>query len=149
MTRKIALLFVVFFISLSCGNQANSKEQSDNEKNMAEAPVPREVMDKGEEIYRKHCMACHQADGSGNPGMFPPLSETKTVNGDKEKLINIILNGQEGKIEVKGEIYNQVMVPHSFLTDKEIASVLTYVRKSFGNNSTRINPEEVAKLRTK
>jgi len=146
---KTALFFVVFFISFSCGNQANSKEQFDNEENIAEAPIPRMVMDKGEEIYRKHCLACHQADGSGNPGMFPPLSDTKTVNGDKDKLIDIVLNGQEGEIEVKGEIYNQVMVPHSFLNDEEIASVLTFIRNNFGNNSTRITPEEVAKLRTK
>lgn len=144
MLRKIVLFFAVFLISLSCGNRANSKEKSGNEK----APVPQVVMDEGEEIYRKHCLACHQTDGSGNPGMFPPLSETKTVNGDKEKLIDIVLNGQEGEIEVKGEIYNQVMVPHSFLNDKEIAHVLSYVRKSFGNNSSRISPEEVAKLRT-
>ncbi len=145
MIKRLSFFILMFLIFTFCGNQANSHERE--KVPGTRKSISPEVLEKGEEVYKKYCLACHQSDGSGNPGMFPPLSETKTVNGDKETLINIILNGMQGKIIVKGEVYNQVMVPHSFLSDKEIAAVLTYIRNSFGNNSGAITEDEVGKLR--
>lgn len=82
-------------------------------------------------------------------GMFPPLAKSDWVNGDKERIIKVVLNGQQGEIVVNGEKYNNAMVPHNFLTDQQIADVLTYVRSSFGNTSGPVTPEEVAALRGK
>jgi mono/diheme cytochrome c family protein len=79
--------------------------------------------------------------------MHPPLIESDFVNGDKEELIKITLEGLSGKIEVNGETYNSIMPPHSHLSNKEIADVLTYIRGSFGNNSSEITPEEVQEVR--
>ncbi len=101
----------------------------------------------GEKVYKQYCFACHQMDGNGVPGTFPPLTQTEWVNGEKERLIKLVLNGMEGEIEVKGETYNSVMTPHNFLSDEEIAGVLTYVRSNFGNNSSAITVEEVQKVR--
>ena len=103
----------------------------------------------GREIYEKHCLACHQIDGSGVPGFYPPLSKTEWVTGDKERLIEILLRGLSGKIEVNGESYNQEMASAEFLTDTEISAVLTYIRRSFGNDSDEITSEEVSHVRTK
>src|SRR5690606_12001881 len=101
----------------------------------------------GKKVYDSVCLACHMADGSGVPGMHPPLIQTDWVNGDKERLIEITLNGMSGKIEVNGETYNSIMPPHSHLSDKQIADVLTYIRQSFGNNASEITVPEVQKVR--
>ena len=97
-----------------------------------------------------HCATCHQEDGNGLPAaQFPPLTQTKWVLGDKDKLIKLTLHGLLGPIVVKGKKYpGQVpMTPFKGLSDEEIASVLTYVRNDFGNQATPIYPEEVQRIR--
>ncbi|MDA8763749.1 PQQ-dependent sugar dehydrogenase [Flavobacteriaceae bacterium] len=101
----------------------------------------------GQKIYNQYCMACHQSNGMGASGRFPPLNGTDWVTGDKQRLVNLILNGMEGAIEVNGEIYDGVMPQHSFLNDDQIADVLTYIRTHFGNQAESISAEEVEKLR--
>lgn len=103
----------------------------------------------GKDVYQTYCMACHQADGKGVPGMNPPLVATDWVTGDKTRLINVILKGLNEKIEIAGESYQNVMASHSFLTDEQIANVLSYIRNSFGNEASDISEEEVAALRAK
>lgn len=101
----------------------------------------------GEKTYYTYCSACHQKGGRGATGRFPPIANTDWVSGDKERLIKIVLEGMEGSIQVHGETYNGVMPQHSFLSDKEIAEVLTYIRSNFENNASAVTPEEVARLR--
>jgi glucose/arabinose dehydrogenase/mono/diheme cytochrome c family protein len=99
-------------------------------------------------VYTMYCGACHQRDGKGDGGRFPPLAESEWVNGDKTKLINVVLNGLSGPITVKGLPYSETMPAHgSFLNDDQVAEVLSYVRKSWGNNSDAISSEEVAAVR--
>ena len=114
---------------------------------VAQKEIPAEVMQRGENVYKTYCLACHQTNGTGNPGMFPPLDQTKKVLGNKDELIGIILHGLSGKIEVKGETYYQAMAPHNFLSDQQIADVLTYIRNSFGNSASMVTKEEVRKVR--
>lgn len=87
------------------------------------------------------------ADGGGVQGMNPPVIKTTYVLGDKTRLINIILKGMAEGAEIDGETYNNVMPSHKFLTDQEVADVLTYVRNSFGNQATAITAAEVKKIR--
>ncbi len=101
----------------------------------------------GEKTYYTYCSACHQKDGGGATGRFPPIANTDWVMGDKERLIKIVLEGMEGSIQVHGETYNGVMPQHSFLSDKEIAEVLTYIRANFENNVSAIDSMEVKKIR--
>jgi len=101
----------------------------------------------GQKIYNQYCMACHQSNGLGTSGRFPPLNGTDWVTGNKERLTNIILKGMEGVIEVNGEIYDGVMPQHSFLNDNQIADVLTYIRTNFGNQAQSIMAEEVENFR--
>ena len=72
---------------------------------------------------------------------------TDWVTGDKRKLIDVVLNGLEGPITVNEQPFNGIMPPHSFLKDAEVASVLTYIRKSFGNDASTIYADEVARVR--
>lgn len=106
-------------------------------------------MSNGKKVYDLYCQACHQADGNGVPRLNPPLSGTVYVNGSKTRLIDIVLKGLSDPIEINGEEYNNPMAAHDFLTDQQIADVLTYVRNSFGNKSGPITVQEVKKQRAK
>jgi mono/diheme cytochrome c family protein len=105
-------------------------------------PVANELM-AGKRIYDQYCVACHMSNGSGAPGMNPPLAGVDMVTGDKSTLIKIMLNGLSEPMVIKGETYNNAMPAHSFLSDKQIADVLTYIRNTFGNKADPITPEEV------
>lgn len=108
---------------------------------------------KGAEIYAReaHCGTCHQANGKGLPDAgFPPLAGTKWVNGDPDRLIKLTLKGLIGPIEVLGKKYpGQVpMTPFEYiLNDEDIAATLTYVRNSWGNKASPIQPADVARIR--
>jgi mono/diheme cytochrome c family protein len=106
-------------------------------------------IERGKTVYNNNCLACHQVNGSGVPGMNPPLKKTKYVMGDKKKLINIVLKGLDEEIVVNDETYSNVMPPVNYLSDLEIADVLTYVRNSFGNKASQVKEAEVKKLRPK
>ena len=107
----------------------------------------RNASSPGESTYYTYCSTCHQKDGRGAPGRFPPLANTDWVAGDKERLVKIILKGMEGSIEIKGEAYNGVMPQHSFLSDEEISGVLTYIRSNFGNDASAVGTDEVKNIR--
>jgi glucose/arabinose dehydrogenase/mono/diheme cytochrome c family protein len=104
---------------------------------------------EGGAIYNTYCGACHQFNGMGSPGRFPPLAGAEWVTGDKSRLIGVILNGLSGSIKVKGAPYDGVMPAHAFLKDSEIAAVLTYIRSNFGNQSSPVSSNEVGALRHK
>lgn len=101
---------------------------------------------RGKMVYEQNCLACHQADGSGVPALAPPLIKGTFVGGDTAKLIEIILDGMQG-VEINGEYYANPMPAFSFLSDQEIADVLTYVRNSFSNNAGEVTKEEVTQAR--
>jgi mono/diheme cytochrome c family protein len=101
----------------------------------------------GKSIYVKHCLTCHQADGGGVPNMNPPLIGTSYVLGDKTRLIKVVLNGFSESVDIDGESYSNVMPAHDFLKDKEIAAVLTYVRKNFTNKAGPVSAAQVKAVR--
>ena len=101
----------------------------------------------GQKLYNTFCGTCHQQDGQGAFGRFPPLANTDGVSGDKARLIDVVLHGLEGTIEVNGEIYDGVMPPHNFLSDEELAEILTFIRQNFGNEASAVSPEEVNEVR--
>ncbi len=101
----------------------------------------------GEKVYSIYCGTCHQRNGQGASGRFPPLAKSSWVTGDKKLLISIVLKGMEGPIEVNGEQFNGTMPQHSFLNNDEIANVLTYIRQNFGNNASEVSAEEVEAMR--
>lgn len=101
----------------------------------------------GGKVYGVYCQACHQGNGRGDSQRFPPLDGSEWVTGDAERLIEVVLNGLEGPIDVKGQPYNSVMPQHSFLKDEEVAEVLTHIRQNFGNKAEAISTQEVAAVR--
>ena len=115
-------------------------------------------IESGKEIYMKAapggglCFTCHQPNGQGISGQFPPLAGSDWVLGEKERLIKISIHGLMGEIEVNGVKYNNVMappgIPPGSLTDQQIADVLTYIRNEWGNSASAVSPEEVATIRS-
>ena len=104
--------------------------------------------DDGEQIYMTRCMSCHQTDGKGIAGVFPPLDDTEWVEGDKGRLIRIVLQGLTGETTVQDIVYSGAMPPwQSFLNDEEIAAVLTYVRGAWNNEASAVTPQEVTAVR--
>ncbi|GAB3577415.1 hypothetical protein GCM10027578_45070 [Spirosoma luteolum] len=106
------------------------------------------VKSPGQIVYEQNCLTCHQANGSGVPNLNPPLRNTDWVLGDKNRLINVLLKGLQGQ-EIEGEPYDNVMPAHDFLTDQQLADVLTYIRSSFGNKASAITPDDVKAQRGK
>jgi mono/diheme cytochrome c family protein len=81
--------------------------------------------------------------------MTPPIVKSDWATGDKTRLINVLLKGLDGDIEVSGDQYSQVMPKQDHLTNTEIAQILTYIRQNFGNDAGAIFPDDVAALRDK
>ena len=104
-------------------------------------------VNRGEAIYKKECLSCHQVDGGGVPHMNPPLAQSSNVLKDKQKIIAVVLKGMSDRIPLDDEYYSNVMASHNYLTDQQIADVLTYVRNSFGNKATAVTFAEVKAVR--
>lgn len=100
----------------------------------------------GKSVYMQTCFACHQAEGQGIAGAFPPLAESDYLNEDVNRSIDVVLKGLQGEITVNGETYNSAM-PAQNLSDEEIANVLTYVYNSWGNSKKEVKAKEVAQRR--
>jgi mono/diheme cytochrome c family protein len=105
----------------------------------------------GENIYEMACLPCHQPEGKGLAGVYPPLFGSEWVRGDAARLIRIVLHGLAGPINVAGQNYggpNAVPMPSlGGLTDEQIADVLTFVRAEFGAGSSAVSPEQVRLVR--
>jgi mono/diheme cytochrome c family protein len=103
---------------------------------------------RGQKIYVKTCLTCHQADAGGVPGMTPPLQKSPYVQGPSTKLIGIVMNGLNDGVEIDGESYSNPMPPFStVLKDQEIADVLTFLRSNFGNKAGPVTVSQVSKIR--
>jgi len=134
-------------------NGRSVQEEKDESISTKLTGAERELFIQGKEIYSRegYCSTCHQPDGGGlSASQFPPLAGTQWVLGSEERLIKLTLKGLMGPIKVLDREYpGQVpMTPFAgLLNDEELASVLTYVRNSFGNEALAISPEKVKEVR--
>ncbi|VTU16312.1 c-type cytochrome [Variovorax sp. RA8] len=102
----------------------------------------------GRQLFVAKCQACHQANGQGLPGVFPPLAGASWVKGSVEVPVQILLHGLNGPIEVAGATYNGAMPAFGEqLNDAELAAVLSFVRGEWGNSSPTVEVEVVQSAR--
>jgi nitrite reductase (NO-forming)/hydroxylamine reductase len=101
----------------------------------------------GESVYKNACLACHQPDGKGLAGVFPPLAGSDYLLADRKRAARHVLQGLTGKIKVNGKEYNGVMPPMTQLKDPEIADALTYALNSWGNRGGVMTAAEVTQIR--
>lgn len=113
----------------------------------ATAPSKAERISNGEKLYSANCAACHQANGAGLTGAFPPLAASDYIAADPMKAVHAVLNGLTGPITVNGNDYNSVMPNLSYMSDTDVADVVTFVINSFGNKGGDINAAQVAAAR--
>ena len=102
----------------------------------------------GKALYSGTCSVCHQDNGAGLPGVFPPLAKSDYLaTQPKEQIVRVVLNGLSGAVKVNGQDYNSVMPPMSQLRDDEIANILSFVQTSWGNSGERVRKEDVTAVR--
>ena len=127
-------------------------ERAQREAMQAYLDRPREpagpVEVDGAALYAQQCAACHQANGQGLAGAFPPLSGAEWVTADPQVPVKILLAGLSGQITVKGQTYNGAMPAFgSVFNDAEIAAIVSYVRTSWENDAGEVTAEQVAEIR--
>lgn len=132
---KFLSIFILSIILISCGGETNdSSEFTPSESNSEFAA--------GKEVYLQNCVACHQTNGQGVEGAFPPLANSDYLFADKKRAIGIAANGMEGEIVVNGVIYNSVMASQG-LSKKEVFDVVNYILNAWGNSEGTVTMEEV------
>jgi mono/diheme cytochrome c family protein len=106
---------------------------------------------QGEKIYAQRCQSCHQLNGAGATGVYPPLAGSEYVL-DKNPAVpaSIVIHGLQGPITVKGQQFNSLMPAYGIgitMSDEEVAAVLTYIRTSWGNTASTVTAADVASAR--
>jgi mono/diheme cytochrome c family protein len=114
----------------------------------APKPVQVSLFDRGARVYRNQCAQCHQAEGNGVPGVYPPLAGSDWVTGHPQIMARILINGLNGPIVVKGNTYNGNMPAFGpgglALSERDIAAVITYTRQEWGNAASEVTEEMIA-----
>jgi mono/diheme cytochrome c family protein len=146
---------VLLAASLSaCSSSASSAASSDNDAAAAASAAPAATSsaaqnvasaNDGAGVYATNCSSCHQSNGAGLVGAFPPLALNTVVTGDPKTVIHIIKFGLSGKIQAGSQTYNGTMPAWGQnLSDGQIASVVTFVRSSWGNRAPAVSAADVA-----
>ena len=150
--RQFAVAVGTVALLAACGGDTQQEAVPDGATpDAAAAPAQTVAAVDGAQIYTR-CATCHQVNGQGLPGTYPPLANSAIANGDPVVPVAVITHGLQGPIEVDGKQFNSVMPPYGTgqpLSDDEIAAVLTYVRTSFGNSSGAVTAQQVADARAR
>ena len=144
--RLAALVLVPALVA--CGGAERPSSGSDTAAGTPAVAAGTPAPGSGEQLYQQRCVSCHQANGEGLAGAFPPLVGSEyALAANVAVPIRIVLNGMQGPVTVKGAQFNGVMPPGGAgiaLSDEEAAAVLTYVRSTWGNSASAVTPQQVA-----
>lgn len=146
-TISVLVLFAMgFYLGKYSGTFGTTAHEVEMPPRVDEERVEPEV--HGDRLYAGLCQPCHQSDGQGTPGRYPPLADSEWVVEDPETPTLIVLFGLEGPITVRGEQYDEMMDPFAHrLNDREVAAVVNFIRTSWGNDAPEIEPGLVEELR--
>ncbi len=132
------------------GDESVASALRAGEKPAGAVPAEKTATD-GKTIFMQSCMMCHQPEGQGIPGAFPPLAKSDFLatlsNSKRDELVAMVLHGRTGKITVNGQDYNGVMTPVAGLDDAKLAAVLSFVSNAWGNKAPAFTVDEVKKAR--
>ncbi len=144
---SVLFLFAMgFYLGRYSGSWSTVAHEVESPLASTAAPVKRTV--DGSLVYTGVCQTCHQSDGSGVSGQYPPLTASEWVLADAETPVRIVLYGLEGPITVKGSVYNNKMPQfYDKLADDEIAAVVNHIRSSWGNSADPVDESLVASIR--
>jgi mono/diheme cytochrome c family protein len=116
---------------------------------MAETPPPAgDSRPPGQQLYGRHCLSCHQADGYGVPNLQPAIAGGTWVKGDAKALALFVMTGGFDSAQRKEDASSHnVMPPFRQLTDADLADILTFIRARFGGGASAVTPAMVAEAR--
>ena len=138
----------VYLVEHSGGYRWDAYSPDFNPSAGAPKPIEITLFDRGAKVYRNQCAQCHQADGNGVLGVYPPLAASNWVTGHPQVVSRILINGLNGPIVVKGSNYNGNMPAFGSsglaLSDKDIAGVITYIRQEWGNSASDVTEATIA-----
>lgn len=148
-TLKKTLLCAGLMLGLqACAEPTKNDALAEHKAEMQSAQVDLKTqLAAGEKLYQTHCSACHQKDGEGLKGAFPPLAASDYLMEDRLRAINTVIAGLSGEVTVNGVKYNAVMPNFSYLKDDEVANIVTYVMNSWGNKGYQVSAAEVNSAR--
>lgn len=162
-SRTIGLLAAITLLA-GCGGGGTEDTGDPGAGGTGDAAVParetrgeralrhKAMRTRGVAVYRDHCLTCHQVDGGGVPWMQPPLAGSAIVTGPVDPLIELTLRGigadEPGTLPATGE-WSQNMAGFRMLSDEDIASVLTYIRDTWGNDADAVEPAFVSAVRNR
>jgi mono/diheme cytochrome c family protein len=101
--------------------------------------------------FQAVCITCHQANGQGIPGTYPPLAGSEWVKGPASRVIRIVVYGLKGDIHVEGHDFNAAAMPvfgqvsgsaYNW-SDDRIAAVISYIRHEWGNDADAVTVDDV------
>jgi len=154
-TLSALILFAGTYLNRYTGHYSPFIFNENAKPGGAEAAIKIDPIALGKKQFGAVCITCHQAQGQGVPGVYPPLAGSEWVNGPADRVIRIVLYGLKGDIHVEGKVFNAAAMPvfgqvtgsaYSW-SDDRIAAVLSYVRQDFGNKADPITADEVAAIR--
>jgi len=100
----------------------------------------------GAKIYATKCFVCHQVNGEGIAGAFPPLKNSDYLLADKKRAVKQVLNGSNEPMEVNGATYT-IPMPFQVDTHQDAVDVINYVLNAWGNNGGTITLDEVKDIK--
>jgi len=140
---------LVIAVTGSLGLATTALAQQVHKAEVAGAAASAAQVESGKKVYEVACMACHQADGKGLPGAFPPLAGSDYLLGNKDRAVGVVVNGLQGEVVVNNVKFNSVMPAMTQLSDQEIADALTFALNSWGNSGGAVAASQVAAERAK
>ncbi len=147
--QRVILGLLAVLLSAACNSENTGVDESAPLQHKAEMQLAQADTSSGsgEALYTANCGACHQANGEGLKGAFPPLAQSDYIEGKPQALLEATIKGLSGPIVVNGETYNNVMPAVAYLSNEDLAAILTYVQSSWGNSGAGFTAQQVAVYR--
>jgi mono/diheme cytochrome c family protein len=146
--KKLAfILFVIAAFVVACNNEQPANNSAPAANTPPAAPVDNSPYAAGKGVFQRTCIVCHQPDGTGMEGTYPPLAKSDYLLADKFRAIHQVIKGSGYPITVNGKKYTGVMPAQANLKDDEVAAVLNYVTHNFDNNGYTVTAEDVKAVR--
>ncbi|HYG40470.1 MAG TPA: cytochrome c [Cytophagales bacterium] len=139
---KISIAAILFILNLPL------LINSEAPKTILQTPAAdlQESIKKGKTVFSTYCIACHQENGLGMEGVFPPLAKSDYLLADTKRAIKVVMHGMSGEITVNGKKYNSQM-PDFGLNDEQIKDVVNYIQNSWGNKGKAVTLADVKAVR--
>jgi mono/diheme cytochrome c family protein len=142
---RLPTLVALLLLLAACARSSHSPTSATASAAIAHNPAS---ASDGGAIYTANCSSCHQSDGQGIAGAFPPLAGNPTVTGNPITVITIVKDGLEGRLAVNGQAYSGIMPRwRDLLSDEQIADVISYIRSSWKNDAPGVSTADVQSVK--